>query len=95
MIATSQPEAQPLEPKRQYAALIDEFGKGWEKGKSDRMAGVFTDDAVFRPDPFANPLRGRTMVQRRIPLPVSAETKWRVDGRPRGPLLRDGGGENL
>ena len=62
MIATSQPEARPLEPKRQYAELIDEFGKGWEKGKSDRMAGVFTEDAVFRPDPFANPLRGRDAI---------------------------------
>lgn len=58
MIATSQPEARPTEPKRQYAALIDEFGKGWEKGKSDRIAAVFTNDAVFSPDPFANALRG-------------------------------------
>ncbi len=62
MIATSQPEARPLEPKRQYAALIDEFGKGWEKGKSDRIAGIFTDNAVFRADPFANPLRGRDAI---------------------------------
>ena len=51
-----------MEPKRQYAALIDEFGKGWEKGKSDRIAAVFTDDAVFRPDPFANALRGRDAI---------------------------------
>jgi len=62
LIATSQPKAQPLEPKRQYAALIDEFGKGWEEGKSDLIAEVFTDDAVFSPDPFANPLRGREAI---------------------------------
>ena len=63
MIATSPPEAQPLEPKRQYAALIEEFGAGWEKGKSDRMAAVFTDEAVFLSDPFAHPLRGRDAIR--------------------------------
>ncbi len=59
MIATSPPEAHSLEPKKQYAALIEEFGKGWEKGKGDRIVTVFTDDAVFMPDPFTSPLRGR------------------------------------
>ena len=62
MVATPQPEAQSLDAKKQYAALIDEFGKGWEKGKSDRIASVFTDDAVFVSEPFARPLRGRESI---------------------------------
>ena len=63
MIASSQPEAQPLEPKKQYEALIEEFGKGWEKGKSDRIAAVFTEDAVFVSEPFATALRGRDAIR--------------------------------
>ena len=60
--ASSETEARASEPKKQYAALIVEFGKGWEKGASDRIAAVFTDDGVFIPEPFSAPLCGRDAI---------------------------------
>lgn len=39
-------------------SLIDEFGKGWSRGKVEQMMAVFSDDAVFLETPFAEPLRG-------------------------------------
>ncbi|MCZ6857507.1 MAG: nuclear transport factor 2 family protein [Gemmatimonadetes bacterium] len=51
-------------PSEQYERLIDEFGKGWEKGAAERLAALFTEDAVFMPDPFVTPLRGRDAIQR-------------------------------
>ena len=62
MIASSQAEARPLDPKKQYAALVEEFGHGWEKGNGERMAAVFTDDAVFQSAPFEMPIRGREAI---------------------------------
>lgn len=38
--------------------LMDEFGRGWSKGKVDVLVGVFTLDAVFIETPFSEPLRG-------------------------------------
>ena len=45
-----------------YAALIDQFGKGWSEGDSAELVAVFSDDAVFAPDPFAKPLRGKDAI---------------------------------
>ena len=38
--------------------LMDEFGRGWSKGKVDVQVGVFALDAVFIETPFSEPLRG-------------------------------------
>ncbi len=43
--------------------LVDEFGRGWAKGKTDVLMGVFTDDPVFVETPFSEPLRGREAVR--------------------------------
>ena len=41
-----------------YRQLIDTFGKGWEKGDVDTLAGAFAPDAVFIETPFSEPLTG-------------------------------------
>ena len=41
-----------------FRALIDTFGKGWERGDVEAVASVFTDDAVFLETPFSQPDRG-------------------------------------
>ncbi len=43
--------------------LVDEFGRGWAKGKTDVLMGVFADDPVFVETPFSDPLRGREAVR--------------------------------
>jgi ketosteroid isomerase-like protein len=63
LTADSVSEPRASEPKTQYARLIAEFGLGWEKGDCDRMAGVFLEDGVYVPDPFATPLRGRDAIR--------------------------------
>jgi ketosteroid isomerase-like protein len=63
LIADSETERRTSEPKKQYARLIAEFGLGWERGDSHRMAGVFIEDGVFMADPFSAPLRGRDAIQ--------------------------------
>ena len=63
MIADSGSEPRASEPRKQYARLIAEFGLGWERGDSDRIVGVFSDDAVFTVDPFSAPLRGRDAIR--------------------------------
>jgi len=44
-------------------ALIDEFGRGWSKGKVDMLMEVFAADPVFLETPFSEPLRGRDAVR--------------------------------
>ncbi len=39
-------------------ALIDEFGRGWSKGKVDILMSVFSTQVVFLETPFSAPLRG-------------------------------------
>lgn len=39
-------------------ALIDAFGKAWEKAKVDAMLEVFTPGAAFLESPFAAPITG-------------------------------------
>jgi ketosteroid isomerase-like protein len=46
-----------------YAALVGRFGEGWEKLSSKLMGAIFTDDAVFVPDAFGVPIRGRTGIE--------------------------------
>ena len=41
--------------------LIDEFGRGWSRGKVDQMMAVFSADAVFVETPFSEPLRGEAV----------------------------------
>lgn len=43
--------------------LVDEFGRGWAKGKTDVLMGVFADDPVFVETPFSEALRGREAVR--------------------------------
>ncbi len=38
--------------------LVDEFGRGWAKGKVDVLLSVFTEDAAFIDSPFSEPLKG-------------------------------------
>jgi hypothetical protein len=44
-------------------ALIDEFGKGWSKGKVDLQMSVFAAEAVFIETPFSTPLKGLEAVR--------------------------------
>jgi len=44
-------------------ALVDEFGRGWSKGKIDVLMAVFAGDPVFIETPFAEPLRGHDAVR--------------------------------
>lgn len=43
--------------------LVDEFGKGWSRGKVDLMMGVFATEPVFQETPFSEPLRGAGAVR--------------------------------
>ncbi len=61
-----------------YRALIDNFGKGWERGDVEAIASIFTDDAVFLETPFSQPDRGLVAIRaywKDIPL-HQAETKF-------------------
>jgi ketosteroid isomerase-like protein len=44
-------------------ALIDAFGKGWEKGKVDQIIEGFAEDAAFQDDPFAEPVKGKAGIR--------------------------------
>ena len=54
------PDASEL--KRQYAGLIERFGKGWEEGNPEDIAEVFTEDGTLLSAPFDAPLRGRAAI---------------------------------
>ncbi len=61
-----------------FRALIDTFGKGWERGDVDAICSVFTDDAVFLETPFSGPDRGMAAIRaywKDIPL-YQAETNF-------------------
>lgn len=51
-------QTQPKTPATIYQDLIDRFGRGWELGKLDWVAEVFTSEAVFQSDPFEKGLVG-------------------------------------
>ena len=44
-------------------ALIDAFGRGWEKGKVDQIIEGFAEDAAFQDDPFAEPVKGKAGIR--------------------------------
>jgi len=48
----------------QYAQLIEEFGRGWERGTPDAMAQVFSPNGVLLPSPFDDRLEGRAAIAR-------------------------------
>lgn len=55
----------------EFDALIAKFGQGWQQGKPEVIAEIFTDDAVFVPGPFDTPIRGRDAIRlywRDVPL---------------------------
>lgn len=63
----------------EFDALIARFGQGWQQGKPELLAEVFTDDAVFIPGPFDAPVRGRDAIRlywRDVPL-EQAEVAFR------------------
>jgi SnoaL-like domain len=43
--------------------LVDEFGRGWSRGKVDVMLSVFAPEAVFQAGPFEEPLVGSEAVK--------------------------------
>lgn len=43
--------------------LVDEFGRGWARGKVDVMMGVFAPEPVFQETPFSESLRGMDAVR--------------------------------
>jgi ketosteroid isomerase-like protein len=47
---------------QQYAALIQQFGDGWQKADADAMVVPFAEDAVFIPAPFERPIKGRPAI---------------------------------
>ena len=60
-----------------YRALIDSFGKGWERGDVEAIAALFTEDAVFVETPFSPPDTGIAAIRaywKDIPL-HQAETR--------------------
>jgi len=60
----STPESEPqTTPKKQYEAIIEEFGTGWEKGDADKIAGLFTEEGVFSPAPLDAPATGRDAIR--------------------------------
>lgn len=73
------PEEDLKEQRANYASLIERFGSGWEKLSSKLMAEVFTEDAVFVPDPWGNSVVSRVAIEqywRDIPYEQS-EIKFR------------------
>ena len=44
-------------------ALIDTFGKGWERAKVDQIIEGFAEEATFLDDPFAEPVVGKAAIR--------------------------------
>src|SRR5262245_58174992 len=42
---------------------MSQFGKAWEKGKTDQLLEVFADNAVFQSSPFDAKLNGKDEIQ--------------------------------
>jgi hypothetical protein len=57
--------------REQYARLVADFGRGWERRLPDSMAQVFTPDGVLVASPFDQRLAGRAAIAeywRELPL---------------------------
>lgn len=50
------------EKRRQFAELVERFGKAWERGETEEITGVFSDGAMFMPSPFDSPLIGKEAI---------------------------------
>jgi hypothetical protein len=79
VIASAEPEG-IRQQREQFTALLEQFGKGWEKGKADIMASVFAPDAAFMPSPFDEPVKGQGQIElywKDVPL-EQAEVQFRI-----------------
>lgn len=61
MIST--PDVNP-DQRATYAALMKQFGDGWQKLSSKLMASVFSEHAVFVPDPYGGPVEGQAAIEK-------------------------------
>lgn len=52
------------ETRSAYAALIEQFGHGWQKADPNLLLQPFAEDAVFVAGPFDPPLTGREEIAR-------------------------------
>ncbi len=62
MIATPNESSTGSQTKETYAALIEEFGKGWEAGSGERISEIFTEEGVFLPTPTDSPVKGKKAI---------------------------------
>lgn len=46
------------------AARVARYERAWRTAGTADLSGLFTDDAVYRPDPYAEPLRGLAAIGR-------------------------------
>jgi ketosteroid isomerase-like protein len=53
----------PDSPTARYAALVERFKTGWEKGNADRIVDLFTPDGVFVAGPFDPPAKGHDAIR--------------------------------
>lgn len=63
-----------------FAALVQRFGTGWERGRTDDIVAVFSPDAVFRPEPHEAALTGHDAIRqywKDIPF-TQAEIRFRA-----------------
>ena len=51
------------EVRTQYQTLLGEFGDGWAAGDAAKIGALFSDDAVFLPEPFGSEIRGREAIE--------------------------------
>jgi ketosteroid isomerase-like protein len=56
VIATPNESSTGSQTKETYAALIEEFGKGWEAGSGERISEIFSEEGVFLPTPTDSPV---------------------------------------
>ncbi|HEX9727533.1 MAG TPA: nuclear transport factor 2 family protein [Gemmatimonadales bacterium] len=53
----------PTEDALRFAELIQQFGKGWEKGDTAAMVDLYTENAAFYPTPFDPPASGHEAIR--------------------------------
>lgn len=51
------------EVRTQYKTLLSDFGEGWAAGDAAKIGALFSDDAVFLPEPFGSEIRGRQAIE--------------------------------
>lgn len=50
------------ESREHYVALVEAFGRGWERAHPGAMAEVFAVEGVLVPSPFDAPVKGRAAI---------------------------------